>query len=263
MALGLSTVARADEAEKERGVPETTDAPALPQEVPAPVPDDAKQPKLVKQIGLDFKNLFTTKENLWIVSAGAGAALLARPVDNPIAHSGFNSETSDGSGLDPVFDPGGVAGGGLFQVGTAVATFAVGKVSSDPGIESLGRDLVRAQIVTQSLTTALKYTVSRTRPDGSSTLSFPSGHTSGAFATATVLERHYGWKVGVPAYLFAGYVGASRINENKHYLSDVIFGATLGILGGRTVTLGLGDKRFSLSPMIVPGGAGVQLTLLH
>jgi membrane-associated phospholipid phosphatase len=92
--------------------------------------------------------------------------------------------------------------------------------------------------------------------------SFPSGHTSSAFATAAVLERHYGWKVGVPAYAAATYVGGSRLSENKHYLSDVIFGAAIGVVCGRATTVGSGRARMAMSPIAAPGGAGVEFTWL-
>lgn len=225
--------------------------------------EDEHRPNLVRQIGIDFKNVFTTKENLWIVGAGAGASLLTHPFDSGIPESRFNSELFEGGLLDETFEPGATVGGALFQGGAAAATFALGKVFDQPELASVGRDLIRAQIVTQGLTQALKLSVGRTRPDGSSRTSFPSGHTSATFASATVLERHYGWKVGIPAYAVAGWVAASRLSENKHYLSDVIFGAALGIVGGRTVTFGVRGKDFALSPMIVPGGAGVQISLVR
>jgi PAP2 superfamily len=226
-------------------------------------PDDIVQVNLFKQIGLDFKHVFTTKENLYILGAGTGATLFATQFDQSIPNSTFNSELHDGTTTDKFFDAGAVAGGGLVQFGFAFATFATGKISKDPGIESLGRDLVRAQIVTGGLTQALKFATQRTRPDGSSATSFPSGHSSGTFATATVLQRHFGWKVGIPAYGLATYVAASRLSENRHYLSDVVFGATIGILVGRTVTFGVANSKFAISPMIVPGGAGVQIDLVH
>jgi membrane-associated phospholipid phosphatase len=117
-------------------------------------------------------------------------------------------------------------------------------------------------VVTQSLTLGVKLIVRRERPDGSNHASFPSGHSSGAFASATVLQRHYGWKAGVPAYAVAGYIATSRLNEGKHYLSDVVFGAAVGILAGRTVTLELAHARFAVSPTLPPGGVGIQLTWL-
>ena len=91
--------------------------------------------------------------------------------------------------------------------------------------------------------------------------SFPSGHSAATFASATVLQRHFGWKVGVPAFAVASYVAASRVQEKRHFLSDVAFGATLGIIAGRTVTVGRGEARFAVSPMADTGRRGrvVQL----
>jgi membrane-associated phospholipid phosphatase len=77
-----------------------------------------------------------------------------------------------------------------------------------------------------------------------------------------VLQRHYGWKAGVPAYGLAAYVAASRLSENKHYMSDVLFGAALGIVAGRAVTVGHGASTFALTPIAGPKGAGIGLTLV-
>ena len=80
---------------------------------------------------------------------------------------------------------------------------------------------------------ALKYTTSVERPDGADTHSFPSGHSATAFMMAGLLTREYGelspW-VGVGAYSLASVTGAMRIANNKHWLSDVLTGAGLGIL---------------------------------
>ena len=61
----------------------------------------------------------------------------------------------------------------------------------------------------------------------------PSGHTSHSFAVAAVANELYGHTVGTAAYMLAGLVAASRIHDNKHYLSDVIVGAGLGTIIGR------------------------------
>jgi len=121
--------------------------------------------------------------------------------------------------------------------------------------------LIRAQVVAETTTLAIKYSVGRVRPDGTG-YSFPSGHAAATFATATVLERHFGWKVGIPAYLVASYVAASRLENRRHYLSDVAFGAALGIAAGRTVTIGRGAARFAVGPMATEGGGGVSFTLI-
>lgn len=222
---------------------------------------EPSSPNLVHQIGIDFKNVFTTKENLVIAGVGLGAAFLVSSLDDEIANSQFNSTLPNGT-VSNAFEPGTILGSAGLHVGGAFATYGLGKLFSNPNVENLGRDLVRAQIVTQSLTQVLKFTTRRERPDGSSNRSFPSGHSSGSFATATVLQRHYGWKVGIPAYAVAGYVATSRLNQGKHYLSDVVFGAAIGILVGRTVTVDVGNKRFAVGPMLVPTGAGIQFTWL-
>jgi membrane-associated phospholipid phosphatase len=112
-------------------------------------------------------------------------------------------------------------------------------------------------------TTMLKSAAHRTRPDGSNTLSFPSGHTSSAFAMASVFDAHYGPKVGIPAYAAAAAIGLSRIESNKHHLSDVLAGATLGYLVGHSVSKSNGlpergrERRFDITPATDANGAGV------
>jgi membrane-associated phospholipid phosphatase len=129
-------------------------------------------------------------------------------------------------------------------------------------VSDVAGKVLRAQIVAQTVTGVIKQTAQRKRPDSSDMRSFPSGHTSVSFASATVLQRELGWRVGVPAYAVASYVAMARIENQKHFLSDVAFGAAVGILAGRTVTIGSGEKRFAVSPMVAPGGGGVSFSLI-
>lgn len=82
---------------------------------------------------------------------------------------------------------------------------------------------------TFAVTHILKRTVNKERPDGSNTLSFPSGHTSSAVSGAAFLQKRYGWDVGLPAYLAAGFVGYSRVHAKKHDWVDVSAGALLAV----------------------------------
>lgn len=92
--------------------------------------------------------------------------------------------------------------------------------------------LVKGQILNLGLVYLIKKTAKQTRPDGTG-YSFPSGHTANAFAGATMLAIEYGdqykW-VPYVSYGVATGVGVMRIANNKHYISDVLFGAGLGIL---------------------------------
>jgi membrane-associated phospholipid phosphatase len=155
----------------------------------------------------------------------------------------------------------GNVGGSLYaQAGAGLATLAIGRATGSPQLASLGGDLLRAQMLTQVFVQGAKFAVGRQRPDGSNSLSFPSGHSASAFATATVVQEHFGWKAGIPAYAFAGFVGASRLAAGKHYLSDVVVGAGIGIAAGRTVTLRFGGEKFALGAAPTQGGAMLTFT---
>ncbi|MGN0188038.1 MAG: phosphatase PAP2 family protein [Candidatus Cryptobacteroides sp.] len=79
---------------------------------------------------------------------------------------------------------------------------------------------------------ALKYSVRRMRPDGSSTNSFPSGHTATAFMAATMLHKEYGWKstwFSVGGYTVATVIGISRVMNNRHWTTDIMAGGAIGV----------------------------------
>lgn len=92
--------------------------------------------------------------------------------------------------------------------------------------------MMKGQILNLGMVYLLKKIVKGTRPDGTG-YSFPSGHTANVFAGATILSIEYGenhkW-VPYAAYGVATGVGIMRISNEKHHLSDVLFGAGLGIL---------------------------------
>ena len=77
------------------------------------------------------------------------------------------------------------------------------------------------------VTHGLKILINKERPNGGD-YSFPSGHTSAAFTGAAFIDKRYGYKVGVPAYLLASFVGWSRVNANKHDYWDVLGGIIIG-----------------------------------
>ncbi len=77
----------------------------------------------------------------------------------------------------------------------------------------------------------LKRLINEKRPSGSDRNSMPSGHTTTAFAFASVVAlEHPNW--AIPAYSLASFVGLSRINDNAHYLHNVTMGATIGMAYG-------------------------------
>ena len=163
--------------------------------------------------------------------------------------------------LSRTFESGQLIGSSPNKKVGALTAFTIGRLTGSARTMQVGADLFRAQTVAQLTTYAMKYSIRRTRPDGTR-FSFPSGHTSVTFASATVLQRIFGWKVGIPAYGMAAFVAGSRLQTRRHHLSDVAFGAALGIIAGRTVTVGRGRSRMAVSPGATAGGAGVTFTLV-
>ena len=82
---------------------------------------------------------------------------------------------------------------------------------------------------TLAVTYGLKLAINKERPNKENNYSFPSGHTSVAFASAAFVQKRYGWEYGIPAYLLAGYVGYTRIKATKHDGVDVVAGAAIGV----------------------------------
>ena len=214
---------------------------------PPPTPTDTGLKALIKGIGRAFVQL-PSKENLfWTIGGGAGA-LAAHQADYYVRdHVGGNPTA------DAFFKPGRVIGL-VVPIGGSVAAYAWGRLRNDPRVSHVGSDLIQSQVIAQALTLSLKYTTRRERPDQSSRDSFPSGHAASTFAFATALERHLGWKYAVPAFAGASYVAASRLPTNRHWFSDVVFGATVGIIAGRTVT-SREAQPYPVSLTAVPGGA--------
>lgn len=222
---------------------------AIPQ-LPAASPFDEGNP--FKLAAGDFKNFFSADTGHTIAYT-AIVAIASAPWDREGVNNGFNLPT-------PIFQGGNVIGNFVFQIGAGFATYAGGKAAGNKKLAYAGRDIVRAQLLSQGMVQALKYTVRRERPDGSNSQSFPSGHSASMFATATVLQRYYGWKVGAPAYALGSYVALARMAWNRHHATDVVMGAGFGIASARTVTMTVNKARFAVGVQPQVGGASINFT---
>lgn len=216
----------------------------------APVHDDGRRTlgRLVPNLGRGAIGVFDL-DNLGPLVVGTMAtgfgAIYDGDVRDAIADPDNDFGKIVGEGTDPVV------------VGAVVTgVFVGGRLVEDPRFRAMSYDLLDAVVVTWAYTSVLKRAVGRERPNGQNDKSFPSGHSSNAFALATVAERHYGWKVGVPAYALASAVAVSRLQRDKHYLSDVVAGAAIGYIVGRTVV------RVNSEPLGQRGGATVSVTPL-
>lgn len=92
--------------------------------------------------------------------------------------------------------------------------------------------LIKSEILMEAIVYPLKEYSNVLRPDSSTYNSFPSGHTAQAFVAATFMHKEFGKKniwYSIGAYSCASAVGAMRILNNRHWLSDVLVGAGIGI----------------------------------
>lgn len=142
--------------------------------------------------------------------------------------------------------------------GMAAATgglWLAGRLSGDGTVRRATRDLAASFLVSVGAVGAIKVSVDRERPNGDR-YSFPSGHTASAFASATVFQRHFGWKAGTPAFTMAALTACARVEDEKHYLSDVLFGAGIGLAAAGA--FGNAHHAGDWSLAVTDGGIGIR-----
>lgn len=224
---------------------------STPAPVPAPPalaevaawPDDKPFSRILQNLGHDLVSL-PSPDTLIVVGAGGLGALAISGADDNAAEWAAESKPSF-SRLGSVF------GDGWMQGTVAGIAYITGRVNGDVKTTHVASDLIRAQVLNGVITSTLKVAVGRERPNGGEH-SFPSGHTSATFASAAVLNGHFGWKVGVPGYAIAGLVGWTRIRDRSHWVSDAVFGAAIGLAAGRTVTAGHRARTWTVVPTSSP-----------
>ncbi|HEX5003490.1 MAG TPA: phosphatase PAP2 family protein [Bacteroidia bacterium] len=127
----------------------------------------------------------------------------------------------------------------FLQYAPAVAVYVAGAA----GLQGLNtmKDEVKINAISLLImgvtVTTMKYSFHEERPDGSSDNSFPSGHTAMAFANAEFLFQEYRYQnkwLALSGYLAAGFVGAFRVINDRHWVTDVAAGAGIGILSTKS-----------------------------
>jgi hypothetical protein len=211
---------------------------------------------------------FPRRPSTWVIlGIGAGSALLAHPVDDDV-----NAHLVGSKAAERVWVPGKYLGAAYTQAGVSIGLYVIGRYIVPPDSEApavdgtsprtnkwshMGFDLLRAQIISQAVVQGTKFAVRRDRPTGVC-CSFPSGHAAAAWAAATVVERHFGYRMALPTIAIASYVATSRLHDNVHFLSDVLMGSAIGTATGWTIVGRHGRSDYALVPVAVPGGFAFQ-----
>ena len=167
--------------------------------------------------------------------------------------------------------------GGEYALGASALLLGGGLVFGDRGTRDMGRDAIEASLLTGLLSNVVfKPLLGRERPTQSqgetvfhplsSYASLPSGHTTEAFAVASVISmRSDGWVVPTVAYTVASLVGVARVYQQAHFPSDVCAGALLGTFVGRFVVSRHTPRpavegKASLSVVAIPGGLAIHVS---
>ncbi|MEO8483352.1 MAG: phosphatase PAP2 family protein [Acidobacteriota bacterium] len=214
-------------------------APASP--APLPLPDDRPIVDIFQNLGHDLKRL-PSLDSVAILGGGAIAAAIGHNNDAPLSNWVAKRDPAGYTSTGRVFGDGWIQGGG------ALATYGIGLLTHDRMTIHIGSDLIRAQTLNAILTRSMKSIVGRRRPGGGPD-SMPSGHTTATFASAAVLNDHFGWKVGVPSFAVASFVGWTRVRDHAHWLTDVIVGASIGTAVGHTVAAGHRGRSWAVIPV--------------
>lgn len=265
MLAAITTAPPLASAQSSGASPGATPTDDQPQKPVAAVGEEGKKPTrgFVSALAHNLKDdlVHVPRWNTVYWLAGGGAAALAVHQRDHDINAHLVNKTTDG-----LWKPGHIIGSTEVLLPAAAATYFIGRHVGATRVQHLGMDEIEAAILSEAFVEGVKLAVRRERPievDGqqSHTYSFPSGHSALTFAMATVLQQHLGYRAAIPTYTVASYVAMSRLHDNRHFASDVVFGAAMGVVIGRSVTWH--GRNFYASPMLLRDGAGIQLAMLH
>ena len=170
-------------------------------------------------IEIGLSNTLNSKNTQVILTSGLALTFFASKYDNTIRTNNENKSLLP-SRLSQVGD--------FWGILSPLAVWAIMLKSN------MNKDYVSNAFAANIMSTyAIKSLSQRQRPDGSNNYSFPSGHTSNSFLAAELINQIEGMPLSIPFYLLSINTALSRINDKKHFLSDVVFGAAIGISIGK------------------------------
>ena len=196
--------------------------------------------------GNDFHNAWPTLwrdtqslvtwNNALILTAAGGLAIGFRKsdIDQHVRDEVAEHPQRWGNGTRILGNVGDIA----YQAPVMLGVYGYSVWKQDEGLHDTMGAMLSASVITGVSTSALKLITNTERPSekwNNGQYGFPSYHTASTFAIAAVLDEYYGCQVGLPAYALATAVGFSRLDDQDHDLSDVVFGAALGFVIGKTV----------------------------
>jgi membrane-associated phospholipid phosphatase len=189
----------------------------------------SERTSLPRQTLSDLRALFSPRSAL-ILTTGAVATGFAYAVEDPDAAEEFLGRGA----LDTFSDAGNVYGSTYFLGSASLGAWALGSALGEARLAGTGRDALEAIVLSQCVVVPMKAVVDRERPDGER-YSFPSGHMANAASVVPILWRSHGAAAGIVASGLALCTALGRQEDRRHYLSDVVGGATIGFAIGDVI----------------------------
>ena len=233
------------------------------------LPDSART-----EIAIDDGSLLRTSDLLY-AGIFLGSLVLIEPVEGVDQGVAERLTSDDRSGFDHVLaETGNVLGAGYVDYGLAGITLLVGKVIGDSKVARIGLQSLETLAIADGITTLFKVGVGRARPNTTTDSdsfdsfsldpannSFPSGHTAHLFGLAGTLHRELKDTPWVPflVYPVATATAVSRVVGRKHWVTDVVAGAAVGLFSSKVVGR-LNARRMGVMVAPVDGG-GVAVGL--
>jgi hypothetical protein len=154
------------------------------------------------------------------------------------------------------------------QIPVLLSLYGYSLHEQDEELHDLSGSLISAFTIAGLSTLTVKGIANTDRPSddwNGGKYGFSSYHTASSFSLAAVIDEYYGHRAGLPAYTLASLIGWSRIDERDHDLSDVVFGAALGYVIGKSVAKNhlCKDSRVRILPYTHPtdGSSGIMLDI--
>jgi len=252
--LAVHPCIRAQDSGTAKGLTSTSTAtdPAAPKNPPVELKQQLRTTSYKnfhRDLWHNFGGLFV-RDNMLPAAIGFGATAIVSPLDDNIAGYFLREER-----FGPAARIGGALGNTLFLVAGEGALFVVGQLTDNAKFREISYSIGQSLVMGTIILYPLKMVTNRERPNLEDDRSFPSGHATSAFAVAAVLDHYYGPKVAIPVYVTGAFVAFGRMEQNKHYLTDVVAGATLGWIIGKTVTR-TADEKPHWVPTVSPQAKG-------
>lgn len=187
----------------------------------------------------------------WAAAAAVSGVTILAYTQDEVIRDYFQRNQTDARDKASIyfFEP---LGKGVILIPLSAGLWAYGAIADNTRASRLGLTSIKAMVIATVFTYAIKYATQRHRPQDNepanpriwegpfgnyNTTSFSSGHSALVFAAAAVFASEYRdkWWVPVIAYSLAGLAAVSRVYDDKHWASDVIFGSALGFFIGKFV----------------------------